>query len=68
MLNDPQTYTETGEKTARAVNNNDGATAKFFMVWLNRAMALEQGEDKKTARNLYAAAYERVRKQYLGFA
>jgi len=57
MLNPIESYTEAGEKTARAYVHGDAATAVFHKRWYSEARAMEMDADKDAAQDAFLSAY-----------
>ena len=57
MVNSLALYEDTGRKAGEAANKGDWATVKFHRDWMRRAEALEQGDDKKLARDMFDSTY-----------
>lgn len=57
QLNALQTYRDAGAKAAKARWNHDESLAGEMDRWLSRALALEEPEYRKNARQVYDYAY-----------
>ena len=61
MTNQPDTYYDCGAKAARAHNHTDIGMFQFQNNWFNRAMRLENDDDKAAARKSFNAGYDSER-------
>jgi hypothetical protein len=61
MLNTLETYAQTGEAAAKAMNKKDAGLYDHHRRWLGKALGLEKDEDKKAARAAYDAGYKQHR-------
>ncbi len=62
MLNNPETYTEAGQKAAQARNQRDEARARSWAEFFRKMRSAEATEeDKKEAARLYENAYTEAR-------
>ncbi|MDO9178178.1 MAG: hypothetical protein Q7U16_07605 [Agitococcus sp.] len=61
MFNTLETYAQTGKAAAEAMNKKDAGLYDHHKRWLSKALALENGEDKKAARAAYDAGYTQHR-------
>ncbi len=57
IFNSLQTYTESGRRAGHASRHGDQALVNHESQWVRRAIALEQGNYAKLARQCYDAAY-----------
>jgi hypothetical protein len=58
MLNPIEAYNSAGRLAGKAMNDNDGAAARFHADWARRAIALETDHDRLIATKAYESAYK----------
>jgi hypothetical protein len=60
MLNSREEYERAGKLASVARSNGDEALARHWSEWVRKAIALERGDDKVIARQLFDAAYKQA--------
>lgn len=57
MLNNIESFTESGKRAAQAMNQKDLCRYHFEKTWANRAIDMEKGDDRVAAKQAYEKAF-----------
>lgn len=57
MINSIESYVDSGARAGKAARHQDWGLVNHEKHWYNRAIALEQGEDRLNAINAWSKAY-----------
>ena len=68
-MNSNNLYTESGCKAGKAAKNGDWSMVTFQKNWLNRALSIEDPENRHKLRQVWENAYksEHVTKSFRGY-
>ncbi|KZX78233.1 hypothetical protein A3715_33420 [Oleiphilus sp. HI0009] len=62
MRNSEEAYKESGEKTAKAINEHDYSRTQFEKDYFRKMLNLEDGLDRSRAQSIFQKAYRDKRK------